>query len=165
MKTEPPALHSSFTTHRLPLFSGSSNGRTVGSEPANRGSNPFPETISILDCRFWILDQRHRSGEVARCNPKSKIHNLKFCKRTRSPTGRGACLRNKLMKVRIFPRAPVGFGFRVSGFELFSNHKLETRNREPEPHFAYTTSPTEGASMTTSFELTRLYFGPYEFRK
>lgn len=34
--------------------------------------------------------------------PKSQIHT-----RTRSPTGRGACFRNKKLKVRILPRVPI----------------------------------------------------------
>lgn len=39
---QPPLLPPTF-------FRGRLTGRTAGSEPVNRGSNPFPETISILD--------------------------------------------------------------------------------------------------------------------
>ena len=49
-------------------------GRMTGSEPVDRGSNPFPEARSILDFGFLILDWKQVSK---RDLPLPRIQNLK----------------------------------------------------------------------------------------
>src|SRR5215204_6596968 len=71
----------SFSTHHSPFttfFRGRLIGRTVGSEPADRGSNPLPEanSIWILDFGFWIRRMRRLRSVI--CNPKSKIDSRAF---------------------------------------------------------------------------------------
>ena len=48
------------------VAASSFNGRTVGSEPINRGSNPWEATKSIRS----VL----RSGAVTRCDPSDLSH-------------------------------------------------------------------------------------------
>jgi hypothetical protein len=90
---------------------------------------PGPFRFRIWDFGFGIGYKFPRRSCSHETNPKSHIPIPKSV-RTRSPTGRGACLRNKLMKVRILPRAPpFNLGFRILdlGFQI-RNAKSQIRN-------------------------------------
>ena len=87
------------------------------------GPDRFRNWIWDLNIRF-LRDASRRLLERDP-NPKSA--------RTRSPTGRGACLRNKLMKVRILPRVPDRFGMWDLGFgieEQIRNPRSHIRNQK-----------------------------------
>jgi hypothetical protein len=82
------------------FFRGRLTGRTTGSEPVNRGSNPFPEARNFFRAfRRWLngLDLESSARRFKSCRPDhARVVQL----------GRGACLRNKRLRVRISPRVP-----------------------------------------------------------
>ncbi len=114
-------------------FRGRLIGRTAGSEPVNRGSNPFPEAIlsgrsteAIWACfgnkcsqvrillpgpdwvqcsRFQVQGSRFKVVRKGTLNFEPGTLNL--LSRTRGQIGKGAGLRNRILKVRILPRVPI----------------------------------------------------------
>jgi hypothetical protein len=108
-------------------------GRTVGSEPANGGSNPSPEANSILDFGFWVLDWsgRRRVCTFAAGNPKSEIQNPKSM-RGCSQAEKGGGLQNRQSSVRIRLPAPVCFGDATNDYIVF---KTSRHFENPSPIF------------------------------
>ena len=91
------------------LFRVRPTGRTLDFGSRNRGSNPLPEaafsacSLVVLRRLFWEQDDGSSNlSTQTNFHLKFQIWNLRLSRR-RSPTGRGACLRNKLMWVRISP--------------------------------------------------------------
>ena len=94
-------------------FRGRLTGRTAGSEPANGGSNLSPEANFHRAFRRWL------NGLVL----ETSVRRFKSCRsdqffRTRGQIGKGAGLRNRILKVRILPRAPT-----LSGDECKTSSK------------------------------------------
>ena len=112
---------------------GRLTGRTLGFEPGNKGSTPFPGEIHISNLKSHIR-AFHRwlyglvlGASVRRFESCCPDQNL--C--TRGPIGRGACLRNKLIKDRILSRVPARFGIGISDFfqSQFRNPNSQIKSR------------------------------------
>jgi hypothetical protein len=79
------------------------------------GSNPAALTMTISRRRSSMESERPSSKrKAAGSSPAAGKFHVRVAQ-----LGRGACLRNKLMKVRILPRIPIdSFEFQVASFEL-----------------------------------------------
>ena len=91
------------------LFRGRLIGRTLGFEPGNIGSTPFPEANSIWDFGFGIWDLGFRQLSSAHCfsSKFSFVNQHSTIVTGRSTAAIWACFGNKCSQVRILLPGPI----------------------------------------------------------
>ncbi len=88
---------------------------------------------------FWILDFGFGIGRTTPVSSEHSFNQIPQATRTRGQTGKGAGLRNRILKVRILPRVPatfwiLDFGFWIEHpFEGFCLRKRGVESRIQNP--------------------------------